>query len=181
MAVNGKLTMILLVSLATFGCLILSVECYSDGAPTEVCEDMLPKHGAPAQTGPSPYTLTLNRKSVKPGESVTLTLAAKDSGKFKGFLVQARDSTGSPIGSFMPLPASKTNNEFKGKWKLLSCPKGPANNTATHVNSIEKSRVILTWIAPKNLSQSFKFLYTVAKNGGEYWVGIETESISVTK
>lgn len=125
--INEKLTMTLLVSLATFGCLMLSVKCYSDGAPTEVCEDMLPKHGEPAQTGPSPYTLTLNRKSVKPGESITLTLAGKNSAKFKGFLVQARDSTGSPVGSFAPLPPSKTNNEFKGKWKLLTCPKGPAN------------------------------------------------------
>lgn len=127
MAVNGKLAMTLFVSLATFGCLILSAECYSDGAPPEVCGDMLPKHGPLGQTTPSPYTLTLNRKSVKPGETITLTLASKDSGKFKGFLVQARDAAGSPIGSFAPLPASKTSNEFKGKWKLLSCPKGPAN------------------------------------------------------
>jgi len=101
-----------------------------DGAPIDACEDMLPQHGAPAQTKESPYTLTPNRKSVKAGESITLTLASKDFSKFKGFLVQARNNAGLPIGSFMPLPASKNNNEFKGKWKLINCPKGPVNVSA---------------------------------------------------
>lgn len=109
-------------------CLLAPVaEAYSEGAPVDVCQDMLPQHGAPAQTTDSPYTLTANRKSVKPGETLTLTLAAKDASKFKGFLVQARDSNDNPIGSFMPLPASKSQNDFKGKWKLISCPKGPSN------------------------------------------------------
>jgi len=175
---NAKLSL-LFVSLAVFG-YISSVRGNANGAPTEACEDMLPQHGAPAQTKESPYTLTPNRKSVKAGESITLTLASKDFSKFKGFLVQARNNADLPIGSFAPLPASKSNNEFKGKWKLISCPKGPVNNTATHFNPVEKSRVVLTWIAPKDLNQSFKFKYTVAKNGGEYWVGKETESISIS-
>lgn len=122
---NAKLSL-LFVSLTVFG-YISSVRGNADGAPTDACEDMLPQHGAPAQTKESPYTLTPNRKSVKAGESITLTLAAKDVTKFKGFLVQARGSANHPIGSFMPLPASKSNSEFKGKWKLISCPKGPAN------------------------------------------------------
>lgn len=126
---NAKLA-ILFVSLAVSGYLTF-VEGYGSGAPTEVCEDMLPQHGAPVQTKPSPYALTPNRKTVKGGEQITLTLAAKDLSKFKGFMVQARDSTGAPVGSFAPLPASKGNNEFKGKWKLISCPKGPANVSVT--------------------------------------------------
>jgi len=177
-AVNAKFAL-LFVSLAAFGYLS-SVQGYAGGAPLEVCDDMLPQHGKPAQTKDSPYTLTPNRKSVKGGESITLTLASKDFSKFKGFLVQARNSENKPIGSFTALPESKNNAEFKGKWKLISCPNGPANNTVTHVNPIEKTRVVLTWIAPKDLSQSFKFKFTVAKNGGEYWVGKETESIQVS-
>lgn len=130
MAVFNAKSALLLASLAAAGCLT-PVESYSGGAPTEVCEDMLPQHGAPAQTKDSPYTLTPNRKSVRAGESITLTLAAKDLSKFKGFMVQARDNADNPIGSFAPLPASKNNNEFKGKWKLISCPKGPANVSVT--------------------------------------------------
>lgn len=127
---NAKLAL-LFVSVAAFGCL-RPVDSYTGGAPTEVCEDMLPQHGAPAQTKDSPYTLTPNRKSVKAGESITLTLAAKDLSKFKGFMVQARDNAENPIGTFAPLPASKNNNEFKGKWKLISCPKGPNNVSANY-------------------------------------------------
>ncbi|KAL5238471.1 hypothetical protein ACI65C_005881 [Semiaphis heraclei] len=180
MVVNAKLGL-LLVSVAAFGYLQTAL-AYSEGAPLEVCTDLMPQHGAPAQTKESPYTLTLNRKSMKGGESVTLTLASKDFSKFKGFIIQARDSNEKPIGSFSPLPASKNNPEFKGKWKLISCPDGPSNNTATHANAVEKSRVVLTWNAPKTLDlQSFKFKYTVAKNGGEYWVGKESENVSVTQ
>ncbi|KAF0758427.1 putative defense protein Hdd11, partial [Aphis craccivora] len=180
MVVNAKLAL-LLVSVAAFGYL-KTASAYSEGAPLEVCSDLMPQHGPEAQTKDSPYTLTPNRKSVKGGESITLTLASKDFSKFKGFMVQARDSRDKPMGSFTPLPASKNNTEFKGKWKLLSCPDGPSNNTATHANAVEKSRVVLTWTAPKTLDlQSFKFKYTVAKNGGEYWVGKETESIAVSQ
>lgn len=125
MAINVKLAL-LLVSVTALG-LPWAAQGYATGAPKEVCEDMLPQHGAPAQTKESPYTLTSNRKSVRGGETVTLTLAAKDQSKFKGFLVQARNSDGAPIGSFMPLPPSKSGEEFKGKWKLITCPKGPNN------------------------------------------------------
>ncbi|XP_026820046.1 putative defense protein Hdd11 [Rhopalosiphum maidis] len=180
MVVNAKLAL-LLVSVAAFGYPKTAL-AYSEGAPLEVCSDLMPQHGAPAQTTDSPYTLTPNRKSVKGGESITLTLASKDFSKFKGFIVQARDGDDKPIGSFTPLPASKNNNEFKGKWKLLSCPNGPSNNTATHANAVEKSRVVLTWNAPKTINlQSFKFKYTVAKNGGQYWVGKESENIAVSQ
>lgn len=125
MAINVKLAL-LLVSVTALG-LPWFAHGYATGAPKEVCEDMLPQHGAPAQTKESPYTLTTNRKSVKGGETVTLTLAAKDQSKFKGFLVQARNGNGAPIGSFTPLPPSKSGDEFKGKWKLITCPKGPTN------------------------------------------------------
>lgn len=131
MVVNAKLGL-LLVSVAAFGYLQTAL-AYSEGAPLEVCTDLMPQHGAPAQTKESPYTLTLNRKSMKGGESVTLTLASKDFSKFKGFIIQARDSNEKPIGSFSPLPASKNNPEFKGKWKLISCPDGPSNVSTQHI------------------------------------------------
>lgn len=117
---------LLFASVAAFGCLT-PAQGYSTGAPTEVCEDMLPQHGEPVQTTESPYTLTPNRKSAKGGETITLTLASKDFSKFKGFMVQARDGQSKPVGSFMSLPQSKSGTEFKGKWKVISCPKGPAN------------------------------------------------------
>lgn len=136
MVVNAKLAL-LLVSVAAFGYPKTAL-AYSQGAPLEVCSDLMPQHGAPGQTTDSPYTLTPNRKSVKGGESITLTLASKDFSKFKGFIVQARDGDDKPIGSFTPLPASKNNTEFKGKWQLLSCPDGPSNVSVQHNINYEK-------------------------------------------
>jgi len=128
MVVNPKLAL-LLVSVAAFGSLRTAL-ANADGAPLDACADFLPQHGPDAQTKESPYTLTPNRKSVKGGESITLTLASKDFSKFKGFMIQAKDVYNKPMGSFTSLPASKNNTEFKGKWKLISCPDGPSNVSA---------------------------------------------------
>ena len=47
-----------------------SVEMYSRGAPDTACADMIPKHGASAQTIPSPYTVTFSKPTYKPSEEI---------------------------------------------------------------------------------------------------------------
>lgn len=119
------LLLVVLVSLTA------SARGYSSGGPTEVCADLKPGHGAPVQTKPSPYTLTLNRSSVNAGETLTLTIAGKDSAKFKGFMIHAVDvSTGHPVGSFAPMAPPKSGADAKNKWKLIDCPDGPAGVSA---------------------------------------------------
>ena len=64
---------------------------YSSGAPSSACEDMVPQHHTPPQTSPFPYAVVLNKKEIKSGESVTVTITGTEAAKnFKGFFVQAR-------------------------------------------------------------------------------------------
>ncbi|XP_050427151.1 putative defense protein Hdd11 [Adelges cooleyi] len=181
--VHSAKAALLLVSLGAFAYQMTTVQGYAKGAPTEVCEDMTPQHGVGPKTTPSPYTLSVNQKSVKPGGNLVLSLSAKDGTKFKGFMMQARDEvTHNPIGTFMPVPTATGLKEFKNKVLALHCSKGAGgNNTITHNNPTEKGRLVMAWHAPADLKNSFKFRYTVAKNGGEFWVGVESGIITVDK
>ena len=70
-------TVAILISL--FAC----VEMWPRGAPNSTCDSMMPGHGKPRQSGPSPYTLTLSKTTYRPNENIqcaymdnSLTLAS---------------------------------------------------------------------------------------------------------
>lgn len=50
------------------------VSGYPGGAPDGSCGDMVPQHGAAAQSGPSPYTVTASSSTYTAGQSITGTL-----------------------------------------------------------------------------------------------------------
>ncbi|CAG5867046.1 unnamed protein product, partial [Menidia menidia] len=66
------------------------------------CGDLLPHHsGLRPQTGPSPYTVTTEHRSYRPGEEVKVMLQGPASSPFIGFLLQARVVGDSfPVGWF---------------------------------------------------------------------------------
>ena len=57
------------ILLSLFAC----VEMWPRGAPNTTCVSMMPGHGRPRQAGPSPYTLTLSKKTYTPNENVQRT------------------------------------------------------------------------------------------------------------
>uniref|UniRef100_A0A8D9BR75 Defense protein Hdd11-like n=1 Tax=Cacopsylla melanoneura TaxID=428564 RepID=A0A8D9BR75_9HEMI len=147
---------------------ISTVSAFSNGAPEGVCADMVPKHPDPAQESESPYKIVLKKKSVSPGGSLSLVISSPPGLSFKGFFVQARVGD-TPVGTFTKNPKS---------FKVINCL-GGSQNAVTHIDAKPKSRITLTWIAPKDLSESVTFYATVAKNGAEYWVGQQSEAVTV--
>lgn len=113
------------------------------GAPQVplVCRTMTPNHGVAGQLSPLPYTLTLDKTKVKPGEDVALTIGG---GPFKGFLVQGRMAL--RYGGLHHFPVG-TFRQGSANYKVLKCG-GLPNSTATHVSPEEKTAVTLTWTAP---------------------------------
>lgn len=100
--------------------LIATARAYSGGAPEGVCEDMTPKHPAPPQTSRFPYTVSANKKEVKTGEELEITISG---GKpFKGFLVQVRDGDNKPVGNFKIADTDKFA-------KTINCLGGKAVST----------------------------------------------------
>lgn len=61
---------------------------------------MTPRHHVDAQTGPAPYDIILDKKNIRAGETVAITIRGRGrDDAFKGLLVQARVGD-TPIGIF---------------------------------------------------------------------------------
>lgn len=81
------------------------VQGYSSGAPAEECSTMTPRHHVDPQKGPSPYDITIDKKFIRAGESVTVTIKGRTpDDTFKGLLVQARVGE-TPVGVFDVTPS----------------------------------------------------------------------------
>ncbi|CRL00397.1 CLUMA_CG013664, isoform A [Clunio marinus] len=150
----------------------MMVQGYSSGAPAEECSTMTPRHGVEPQTGPSPYDIILDKNNIRAGETVGITIRGRSNDDtFKGLLVQARVGD-TPIGSFDVSPSRQYI-------QTLSCGNG-RNNAVTH-KKIDQGvhEVKLYWIAPSKLAERVNFYFTVAKNGGVFWVAQKSETLNV--
>lgn len=83
----------------------LMVQGYSAGAPAEECHTMTPRHHVDPQRGPAPYDIILDKKYIKAGDQVRVTIRGRTpDDSFKGLLVQARIGD-TPVGSFDVSPS----------------------------------------------------------------------------
>ncbi|CAL8073256.1 unnamed protein product [Orchesella dallaii] len=151
-----------------------SVNGYSSGAPNDpgICKSMTPKHPGAPQDTPSPYGLSVNKARVTPGETVEFTIKSSPDGpKFKGFLVQGRnsnhDENTTPVGTFEAAPGTK----------FLTCSDIP-NSAITHADNSERDSFTVTWKAPKEQG-TYVLLATVVQDGLTYWVRRPSQTITV--
>lgn len=87
------------VALVALG-MAVAVQGYSNGAPAEECGTMTPRHHVDPQKGAAPYDITLNKRSVRSGETVEIRIKGKTQNDLiKGLLVQARVGD-TPVGKF---------------------------------------------------------------------------------
>jgi len=109
--------------------LLVVVQIPDTGAVTDdmlkiACSDMTPRHpGYRAENTlgvPCPYRLMVDTSTpVVPGNLVNITLTSVNmSTPFKGFMIQARDSDGRTIGSFLPECRNATQHH------MISCSNG---------------------------------------------------------
>ena len=54
-----RVVMILIMMITAFLCLLSSINAYSTGTPVEICQTMMPYHGATPQTSVAPYRMTI--------------------------------------------------------------------------------------------------------------------------
>ncbi|CAB3374197.1 Hypothetical predicted protein [Cloeon dipterum] len=154
-------------TVALFSGLVVLAAGYGGGAPEGACGDMVPQHHTPPQTSESPYTISVNKNSVRPKEKVYVTLSSKQGDTFKGFFIQARVGD-TAVGKF----------DAAAGVKLVNCGNGVAS-AATHENSKEKTKVTVAWEAPPELSETVIFTVTTAKDGGTFWVAQKAAPLRV--
>lgn len=83
----------------------IMVQGYSSGAPSSECKDMTPRHHVDAQKGAMPYDISLDKRNIRAGETVTVNIRGKSADDvIKGLLVQARVGD-TPIGTFDVSPS----------------------------------------------------------------------------
>ncbi|KAL4635095.1 putative ferric-chelate reductase 1 isoform X1 [Arapaima gigas] len=133
---------------------------------------MLPEHGYASSTELPPYTLTVEKGTLRPGEQIKVNLSVTGDKPFKGFLVEARDTgnfDGQPVGSFDIVDPTST--------QLLNC--GQMQGSAvSHTSDAKKTEIQVIWKAPKVSPPSVQFLATVVQQYKIYWVKIRGPVVS---
>ncbi|XP_058819384.1 putative defense protein Hdd11 [Topomyia yanbarensis] len=145
---------------------------FSAGAPAAACGDMIPQHHTEPQKSAAPYTIVLNKKQIKSGEGITVTVKGNtNKDTIKGLLCQARVGE-TAVGSFDVPP----NNNFI---QTLDC--GNSKKSAiTHKKMTSDPREIsFNWVAPRGLSESVRMTCTIALNGGVFWVKEQSAALQV--
>lgn len=117
---------------------------FPHGAPTSVCQSLLPKHhGTPPQPPQTaPYRIEVSSTTIGQGQTLGLRIIGQPAElPFEGFILQAR-SFNEPtqiIGSFNEVEHSK----------LMNCNDGTANSI-THTSKHKKVNYYIEWNAPSN-------------------------------
>jgi hypothetical protein len=134
------------------------VEGRSMGAPDSACTNVSPDptaHLGPAQSGASPFTLTVDGSpSVYiPDQEYNLTFSSN--ANFGGFLVIGRDMNGANVGTF---------TAAAGQQRACSDMRG-----ITHSNANAKTSVTLAWTAPTNGTGPVQFRFAGVQVRATYW------------
>ena len=101
------------------------------------------------------------------GFEVELTSIGREQAKFKGFLIQARDSRGNPIGEFEPTDRSRA--------KYLECSSEYPKAVITHKDNGQKSFIKAEWKAPKGFNGVVTFVATAVEKKTTFWKDIKAE------
>ena len=91
---------------------------FSGGPPLSTCEYMVPHHGDnKAQTGESPYKISVSNISYTAGENLTVKISGTNT--FKGFILQAQGINSSvawPVGEFVEIPSGTYSHWFSSDY-----------------------------------------------------------------
>lgn len=136
----------------------INVHGYSTGAPNGQCDQMVPGHGADAQTGNSPYRIILSAETYTcPDEELTVTV--NGTSPFMGFLCQPRSnpSAYSTVGSLSGSGSVPTKNNCE------------TNAALTHTESSGKNSLTFVWKSSTS-TENVYIVCTIVQNKNTFWV-----------
>merc|ERR1719422_641910 len=134
---------------------------------------MTPGHSLEPQKSPVPGNLTTSGSWVQPGEMLGIELAAGQEGRFKGFIIQARNAAAkdSQVGSFVV-----SGDEAS----YMTCGRG-IHNSITHRTNALKEKIAAQWRAPFDFEGEVVFRFTFLSEYSTYWVGVDTAKVRVSR
>jgi len=144
------------------------VTAYSSGAPKSQCESMTPSHYTEGNDiEETPFSVQVSESRVAASSPVTVMLGGDS---FKGFLLQAQDTEGKPVGTFT------LSDDDLGQY--LAC-NGP-RSAVTHQDSQDKTLVTVSWKAPSDFEGDVVFVSTFVQSYfSNFWVKVPSTPITV--
>ncbi|CAH0550076.1 unnamed protein product [Brassicogethes aeneus] len=146
-----------------------STRALPQGAPTSVCESMLPNHGGgiPPQSGISPYTVIPRRQNG----AVLVTIQSGLGIPFQGFMLQGRTPEGDILGEF---DVSSTEDGHS-----IDCSN--TGDALTHKSPNSKASLDVVWNPPDGYEGPVIFNATIAQGYDTFWVGVESPQVEISK
>lgn len=162
-------------------CLLLinsMVFAHKDGAPLKACMEMTPGHTG---TSPQPLETAIHKLMIAPApqiksvkkDSIVVTLNGAK-GAFKGFFIQARSLTSGDVNPVGVWDVSAASGLAKG----VDCGDNK-DSAVTHIDNTLKPSVSLFWTPPEKFSGKVVFVATVVQEYKTYWVGIQSEGLTL--
>ena len=111
--------------------------------------------------------------SMMSGEQLTLIIKGKSNRGFRGFVIQAQDEDGKPLGEFKFSSAARA--------QCLKCRWWDTCGSITHKNAGLKRRVVTDWRSPGDYAGTVQFKYSIVTSYDEYWVNVNGPTVKVTK
>lgn len=160
------MAMKLLTFVLTLVCLRTSL-AYSDGAPVDSCDSMIPGHTPNQPEKDSPFFLKAFKSGVR-GE-VIVQLQSNDNRPFFGFLIKA----------FHPelYGDARHLGEFVNFYNYANKLQCPLEQVLTHINSDPKTQLTFTW--KSNESGNIQFRATVVERYDTFYTNILSPVINV--
>ncbi|XP_053677551.1 putative ferric-chelate reductase 1 homolog [Anopheles nili] len=166
--------MLLWLALAVLSALACPSSGLPNGAPTSVCDTMLPFHGGgiPPLTTKTPFLVTPQSTVIGSGQTLKLDIESFPANiVFKGYMIQARQANppNAVVGQFISTDEAAI--------KLIDCQ--GKEDTATHTSTSPKQELTLEWTAPEDFVGDVIFNATIAQDYDKFWVGIPSERVRV--
>ncbi|CAG5117279.1 unnamed protein product, partial [Candidula unifasciata] len=151
-----------------YTCLLLSIITQVSGFPDgtgilQSCSSLVPSHGAPSQSTPSPYKITFSSEPYRPGSPVSVTISTCTGPGFKGFLIQARRAD-----------RSQNQQEYLGSFGNSSNTRQTCNGNRALAHTENSAKLALTfpWHPPSPPQGHIVFRATFVRDHATYWTDV---------
>jgi hypothetical protein len=125
------------------------LSAFPGGASIASCISLAPSHGQNIpQATEAPFLITTSTNLINQAQRLTLKIEGIGV-TFRGFIIQARNNA----------DASQVVGRFISGLEigLINCANTPAQSTATHTSSDEKSTLLIEWEAPRDFTGVVNF------------------------
>ncbi|XP_078515379.1 putative defense protein Hdd11-like [Lissotriton helveticus] len=141
----------------------MHVLSYGNGKVEPACVTMEPQHDTTAQTSAAPYTITVDRMVYKTQDTIGVTIKGNTAAQmFEGFLLQARSTSNTPLGTFAINGAAA---------QTLKCT--ASADAASHISDLQKNSITINWKPPPGNISNIQMRATIAQNKAIYWMNVK--------